>query len=126
MYELFGLATIIGLRLKKTSPVDSTEGVKNLQAAQMYNYEPVLKTIMKTVLLLDETMGLSEEERIRRAFRGPETQEELDENMRLFESYARAGIEFLHEELVERPSLFDDSLTDHRLANIMALLNKEI
>ena len=53
-------------------------------------------------------------------------EEELDENMRLFESYARAGIEFLHEELVERPSLFDDSLTDHRLANIMALLNKEI
>lgn len=125
LYELYGLAAIVGLRIKKTSPIDNTDGVRNLQAEQLTQYRPILKTIMITVLLLDETSGLSEEERINRAFRGPSNVDEMKADMRLFDSYVRAGIEFLHEELVERPLSFDDNYTDQRVGNIVALLEKE-
>lgn len=125
LYQLYGLAAIVGLRIKKTSPIDNTDVTRNLQSDQLIKYRPILKIIMTTVLLLDETSGLSVEERIDRAFRGPSSREEMDANMELFNSYVRAGIEFLHEELVERPLSFDDNYTDQRVGNIVALLEKE-
>ena len=80
---------------------------------------------MKMVLLLDESEGLSEQDRIERAFRKPETQEQVQERMELFNSYARAGIEFLYTELVERTRDINDIYTDARVANIVALLDNE-
>lgn len=43
--------------------------------------------------------------------------------MELFNSYVRGGIEYLHEELVERPVLSEDKYTYAKLANIVALIN---
>ena len=79
--------------------------------------------IMKRVLLLDDSIELTKEERIKRAFSGPKTVEEAQENMELFNSYVRGGIEYLHEELVERPVLSEDKYTYAKLANIVALIN---
>ena len=84
-----------------------------------------MNTIMKMILLLDESDGLSEQDRIERAFRKPETQEQVQERMELFNSYARAGIEFLYTELVERTTDINDIYTDARVANIVALLDNE-
>ncbi|MBQ2800547.1 MAG: hypothetical protein IJF03_04070 [Lachnospiraceae bacterium] len=127
LYELYGIAAILGLRTKTKKQVDNSEGVRNLQSAQLSAYRPVLKTIMVTVLLLDETSGLTKEERINRAFRGPTSQEELEADMELFNSYVRGGIEHLYNELVERPLSIDDEYTDIRVGNLIALLeNNEI
>ena len=79
--------------------------------------------IMKLVLMLDESRGLNEEDRIRSAFRIPETREEHDVGMELFNSYARGGIEYMYEMLVVRPGSPDDEYGDQRINNIIALLN---
>lgn len=126
LYELYGLAAIIGLRKKASCPADNSEGSRNLQTAQLINYRPVLKTIMTTILLLDETSGLSKEERIDRAFRQPSTKEEMDDNVELFNSYVRGGIEYLYDVLVERPADMENDYTDVRLENLMALLEDEL
>ena len=126
LYELYGLAAIIGLRIKSTRPADNSVGSRNLQAEQLGAYRPILKTIMTTILLLDETSGLSKEERIDRAFRQPTTKEEMDANVELFNSYVRGGIEYLYDVLVERPSEIEDDYTDARVSNLMALLENEL
>lgn len=125
LYELYGIAAILGLRTKTTKPADNSEGTRNLQAAQLSGYRPVLKTIMITVLLLDETSGLTKEEKINRAFRGPGSQEELQADMDLFNSYVRGGIEFLYNELVDRPLFLDDEYTDVKVGNLIALLKND-
>lgn len=58
------------------------------------------------------------------AFQNPETKEIYTENMELFNSYARGGIEYLYEHLItrdrdEETDLFDDE----RLNNIIAVLS---
>lgn len=126
LYELYGIATILGLRLQRKEPLDSLGEVRNLQLKQVLDYENILKTIMTTVLLLDESTGRTKEERIKRAFREPSTEEELAEDLELFNSYARGGIEFLHEELVERPLTNEDDYTDARIGNIVALLDNPL
>lgn len=126
LYELYGIATILGLRLQRKEPLDVSEEVRNIQVDQLLKYENVLKTIMTTVLLLDESTGRTKEERIKRAFREPTTEEELVENLELFNAYARGGIEFLHEELVERVLTNDDDYTDAKIGNIVALLDNPL
>lgn len=126
LYELYGIAAILGLRLQRKEPIDASEEVRNIQVDQLLKYESVLKTIMTTVLLLDESAGRTKEERIKRAFSEPSTEEELAEDLELFNSYARGGIEFLHEELVERPLTNDDAYTDARIGNIVALLDNPL
>lgn len=127
LYELYGLAAIIGLRIKAPRPADNSEGSRNLQTAQLIQYKPVLKTIMTTVLLLDESSDLSREERIDRAFREPAGKEEFEQNVELFQSYVRGGIEYLYDALVERPAgNMEDEYTDARVANLMALLEDKL
>ena len=126
LYELYGIAAILGLRTKSRKPLDGSEGVRTLQFGQLSGYVPVLKTIMITVLLLDESMGRTDEEKINRAFRGPLTEQELEEDMELFNSYVRGGIEYLYEELVERPLTMYDEYTDVRIGNIIALLENSL
>ncbi|MCU6754624.1 hypothetical protein [Bovifimicola ammoniilytica] len=122
LYELYPLAAVIGLKLKKKVEEDKGD-VRNIQLTQLNNVRHDLLHIMKMVLLLDDSTELTKEERIERAFSGPKTVEEVQENMDLFNSYVRGGIEYLHEELVERPVLGEDEYTDARLANIVALIN---
>ncbi len=126
LYELYGIAAIIGLRIKKQSPADNSEGARNLQSTQLGGYEPVLKTLMTTVLLLDESMGRTRDEKINRAFRGASTEEEMKEDLELFNSYVRGGIEFLYSELVERVLTPGDEYTDARIGNIVALLENPL
>lgn len=126
LYELYGIAAIIGVRTKTQKSVDNSEGIRNIQAEQLADYAPVLKTIMTTVILLDESMGRTRDEKIDRAFRGPSTEQELEEDMELFNSYVRGGIEFLYSELVERVLSIEDEYTDVRIGNIMALLENPL
>lgn len=128
LYELYGIAAIIGLRTNMQSPVDKENSgeSRNLQTAQLIKYESVLNMIMTTVLLLENTTGRTRDEKIDRAFRGPQSEEELEEDLELFNSYVRGGIEFLYSELVERVLTSEDAYTDAKVGNIMALLENPI
>ena len=46
--------------------------------------------------------------------------------MELFHSYARGGLEYLHETLVTRPVGIDDEFEDARVANIMEFVKNPI
>lgn len=123
LLDMYVIAAIIGLRLGKTVPADFSEEKRTIQTTQLLGYLPVLKSTMTLVLALDKTRKLSDAEKIDNAFRKPETQKEFDANVNLFNGYARAGIEYLHDALVVRVLGIDDNYRDPRVGNIIALLN---
>lgn len=125
LIDLYAVAAVVGLKIGNRAEEDRSPDRRNIQLEQIAGFEQQLNTIMKMILLLDESDGLSEQDRIERAFRKPETQEQVQERMELFNSYARAGIEFLYTELVERTTDINDIYTDARVANIVALLDNE-
>lgn len=123
LVDIYAISAIIGLRIGR-SLEDDREGdqKRTVQIAQMSDIHQTLSAIMKLVLMLDESRGLSEEDRVRSAFRNPDSKEEHDANMELFTSYARGGIEYLYEKLVARVQDEDDIHTDNRINNLIALL----
>jgi hypothetical protein len=58
-------------------------------------------------LLVDNSRGLSADEKIELAFRTPEK----EENMKLFNSYLRGGIEWLFEQFTSGASTKDEYLS---------------
>lgn len=127
LVDLYTIAPIIGLRMKKVAKEDRTEeGRRTVPVDQMMTKLEDLTTIMQIVLLLDETSGLTIEQRINRAFRGPQSEEEFNSNVDIFNSYVRGGIEILHEELVQRALGIEDEFSDVRIGNMVALLNNPL
>ena len=102
LVDLYAVAAIVGLRIQRRLPADTGEQKRTVQLAQITNNYHTLMPIMRLVLLLDESRGLNVEQRIDSAFRTPETQEDYEKNMELFNSYARGGVEYLYQELVMR------------------------
>lgn len=83
LVDLYAIAAVIGLRIKRRLPDDRAGDDKRrtIQMMQLTDTYQTLAPIMKLVLMLDESRGLNEEERIRSAFRIPETKEEHDAGM---------------------------------------------
>lgn len=125
LVDLYAVAAVVGLKINRRLKSDekASDDKRTIQLKQLNDTYQTLGPIMKLVLMLDKSRGLSEEERIRSAFRIPETKEEHDANMELFNSYARGGIEFLYQQLVIRTPEDDDAdYGDTRINNIIALL----
>lgn len=124
LVDLYAIAAVIGLRIGCRLPDDRAgdDKKRTIQMMQLTDTYQTLDPIMKLILMLDESRGLSEEDRIRSAFQIPETKEEHDAGMELFNSYARGGIEYMYEKLVARPGNPDDEYGDQRVNNIIALL----
>lgn len=125
LVDLYAIAAVVGLRIKRRLPDDHAgdDKKRTIQMMQLTDTYQTLAPIMKLVLMLDESRGLNEEDRIRSAFKIPETREEHDVGMELFNSYARGGIEYMYEMLVVRPGSPNDEYGDQRINNILALLN---
>lgn len=129
LVDLYAVAAIVGLRIHRRIPAESNEDPKKrtVQLAQIATLHQTLIPIMKLVLLLDDSRGLSAEQRIESAFRNPESKEEYDANMELFNSYVRGGVEFLYQQLVLRAQdEIADTHEDNRINNILALLKNPI
>lgn len=125
LYEIYLLSSVLGLRKNLKAKSDrSTNSKRSILAGQIYNCRKELLVIMKTILLLDESENLSEDDRVTRAFKGPFTDKEFNDNVDLFNDYARGGIEYLHEMLIERDKILDnEDYSDYRVENIMNMLN---
>ncbi len=127
LVDLYTIAPVIGLRMKRKAAADtSTDNKRNVQLEQIMTRREDLLTIMNLILLLDDDNNLSVEEKVDRTFRGPENDEQFNEYEELFASYCRGGIEFLHEQLIDRPLTIEDSYSDHKIGNIMALLDNPL
>ncbi len=125
LVDLYPIAAIVGFLSERRSPADVSDEKRTVQLQQIVNNTQTLMPIMRVILMLDTSEGLSEEERMHRAFRIPDSKEEYEHNMELFNSYARGGIEVLYEELILKAGSVDDEYEDERLNKILALLQKQ-
>lgn len=128
LVDLYAIAAIVGLKAKRKSPEDRDDSdlKRTVQMKQLSENIQILMPIMKMVLIMDDSRGLSFEEKLEKAFVIPEDIETYKENMELFNSYARGGIEYLYEHLVLRAPDVDEDYTDFRIANIVALISNPI
>lgn len=124
LVDIYAISAIVGLRIGRRLENDMSN-IDEKRAVQLEQIAPEYKrfmTIMQLILILDESRGLSEEERVKMAFEiSPKDEVTYKANMELFNSYARGGLQYLYEELVIRPMDIDDDYTDRRIANIIAL-----
>lgn len=126
LVDLYAIAAIVGLRIRRRLSADTGEQKRTVQLAQISNNYSTLIPIMRLVLLLDESRGLSVEQRVDSAFRNPETQEEYERNMELFNSYARGGVEYLYLQLVMQEPTEEDEHENKTISNMIALLEKPL
>ena len=124
LVDLYAVAAIVGLRLEKRLP-DSHESddKRTIGLSQIRGEYQRYLTIFQTIILKDTSMGRTLEEKARMAFdTGPQEESVYRENMELFHSYARGGIEHLYNQFFMRPTGIDDEFTNYRVANMIAFI----
>lgn len=128
LVDLYAIAAIVGLRIGKRSPEerDGTDLKRTVQLKQLSDNFTILQTIMRMVLIMDDSRELTLEQKLESAFMIPEEENIYRENMELFNAYARGGIEYLYENLILREPDVDDDYTDNRISNIVALINSSL
>lgn len=128
LLDLYAVAAIIGFRKGRRLADDKlTSEKRTIQLDQVASNYTRFYTIMQIILLLDDSRGLSPEEKAKMAFdTNPKSEKTYTENMELFHSYARGGLEYLYEALVTRPVGMDDEFEDARVANIMEFVKNPI
>lgn len=117
--ELFIFASLIGvLKNRKAEPEKDNSRSVRIMANQFFNHITDLKLAFKFVLLTSEIDNPAPVDRLNRAFRMPET----DENYTLFEKYMLGGLEELYEKLVLDTNIrYEDYLTS--INELMEQLN---
>lgn len=95
MIDVYMTAAIVGVNygLKREDENVSSDAVK-IFADAVNREQNNLISIFRIVMLVDNTTGLNADEKINRAFKNPDT----PENMKLFNAYVRGGIEWLYEQ----------------------------
>lgn len=128
LVDLYAVAAIVGLKAKRRSPEerDESDTKRTVQMKQLNENYQTLMPIMRMILIMDNSRDMTFEEKLESAFVIPEDEKTYKENMELFNSYARGGIEYLYEHLVLRVPDVDEDYTDFRIANIVALVNNPI
>lgn len=128
LVDLYAIAAIVGLKAKRRSPEerDDSDIKRTVQMKQLNENYQTLLPIMRMILIMDDSRDMSFEERLENAFVIPDDYDTYKENMELFNSYARGGVEYLYEKLVLRAPDIDEDYTDFRIANIVALVSNPI
>ena len=128
LVDLYAIAAIVGLKAKRRSPEerDDSDIKRTVQMKQLNENYQTLLPIMRMILIMDDSRDMSFEERLENAFVIPDDYDTYKENMELFNSYARGGVEYLYEKLVPRAPDIDEDYTDFRIANIVALVSNPI
>lgn len=86
------IGLVYGLRRDEVEPNSDTVKI----FTETVNREQLnLVSIYRTVLLVDNSRGLTADEKIEQAFKTPDT----PENMKIFNAYLRGGIEWLYEQI---------------------------
>lgn len=125
LVDLYAVGAMIGIKYGLKAPQEPHDDNKKrtVQLSAIANEYRRFMTLMQMMLILDESRGLPEEDRVKEAFDTSDKSEEVyRKNMDLFNSYARGGIEYLHQQLCERAVDIDDEFEDYRIANMVALL----
>jgi len=106
--DVYMTAAVIGLvhgLRREDDTSDSSETVK-IFADAVSREQLNLLTIFRSVMLIDNSCGLNADEKIDRAFKNPDT----PENLKLFNSYVRGGLEWLYENFTQGATTQDEYL----------------
>ena len=116
-----------GKRIKRRAAEDSSsDNKRTIQMDQLMSNLSTLQPLKRIMLIVDDSRSLTLEEKLDSAFRLPETEESYKNNMNLFNSYMRGGLEYLYQNLiVRRVSPEDEDYGDARISNMMALLKSD-
>jgi len=115
MIDVYMTGAIIGVLygLRKEDENASSDTVK-IFADAVTREQDNLKNIFTIVLLVDNSRGLTADEKIECAFRNPDT----PENMKIFNAYVKGGIEWLYEAFTT-----DATTKDEYIARIYEVVN---
>lgn len=125
LIDLYLLAAVVGFRMgRKAEEDDSPFAPKSIFPEQMIREKENLDFILQMMIMLDSKENISDEEKVKKAFRGASAKEEFEAIQNMFHSYVRGGVEELYERLVIRQSDTDDTYYDGKTANLMVLLER--
>lgn len=117
--DVYMNAAVFGLLHRRTAPKDrETQDNATIPASVFSNCRSDCVFLYRLVMLLDETSGLTVEQRVDRAFRDDadgEAPEKLAANMELFHSYVRGGIEEMNEQFFEGFGQSSDECLEHAI-----------
>ncbi len=128
LLDLYAIAAIIGLRIGNRLPDDkSLPDKRTIQLDQIAKEYTRFYTIMQVILIVDDSRGLDIKDKVHMAFdTNPKSERVYTENMELFNSYARGGIEYLYNKLVLRASDPDDEFTNVQISNMFEFIKNPV
>ena len=125
--DVYMNGAIWGLLYLKTVPKDTTSDDRARIYADAYAKErDNCIFLYRMVMLLDKSAELTTEERLNRAFRydsQPDKTDVLAENMELFHSYVRGGIELMYEQFTDGCTSREDYL--EKIHDIVETLDRK-
>ena len=96
--DVYMVSAVMGIMYGKRSQIDeSNSDTSDIQAQAMIKEQEQLMYLYRLILLCDESSGLSEQEKISRAFKTDGDEDAVRKNLVLFNSYVLGGIEILYE-----------------------------
>lgn len=108
---VYMVAPIIGLINGRKGQYDTADDSKDtagmLAEIQIKNASK-LKYIYRLIVLSDDSLGLTDEEKINMAFREDNNEESVKKGMELYTAYFLGGLEILYEEFVQNCITDDD------------------
>lgn len=118
--DIYAMAPLIGLAYNKKAIEDnSSNDTYSILSSQIINHQSDLDFAYRLVMLSDNSSGLSNDEKINRAFRDDEKPDKLPANMELFHQYMRGGLEWLYEKISDGATTKEDYLEKiHEVVNI--------
>lgn len=128
LVDLYAIGAIVGLKVNRKSAEvkDDSDLKRTVQMKQLTENYQTLLPIMRLILIMDNSRNLSFEQRLESAFAIPEDKDTYKNNMELFNSYARGGIEYLYEQLILKTPDTNDEYTDYRISNIVSLISNPL
>lgn len=126
--DVYMNAAIWGLLYKRTAPRDKDSDDRARIYADAYASERENCVFLyRLVMLLDQTTALQPDVRVDRAFRydvQEDRKKEFDDNMELFHSYVRGGIEEMYEQFTDGCTTRDDYM--NKVYDVLTIFKKEI
>ena len=104
--DIYVLAPLVGYLFQRTAEKDGSEPTKNIMEGALSNLHDRLIFSYELLMILDKGSEPDLNERLRRAFRA--TDGLAAEGMKIFDAYARGGVEVLYENLVDNAATPDD------------------
>lgn len=125
LIDVYIAAAVLGFRLDRTAEVDySPVEPKSIFMQQMVGAKEELDFIMQMMLMLEDAGKISNEQCIRKAFKGAETKEEFEQYNAMFDAYVLGGVEELYERLILQKEETDMIYADDKTAELMMLFDR--